>query len=113
MYKGDGLNLYAYCRNNPVVYYDPSGYACENQGEIDLDGGTGKFRSKYKSGDLYESYIMVNGHRIDNIAVIEVNGERLSLKDMTMYSNEGDIPNQIGTGEIVKRCKNTGSKSRL
>ncbi|MCI9602342.1 MAG: hypothetical protein HFI17_17930, partial [Lachnospiraceae bacterium] len=24
--QGDGLNLYAYCRNNPVVYYDPSGY---------------------------------------------------------------------------------------
>ena len=26
-YLGDGLNLYAYCDNNPVVYYDPSGYA--------------------------------------------------------------------------------------
>ncbi len=25
-YRGDGLNLYAYCRNNPVMYYDPSGY---------------------------------------------------------------------------------------
>ena len=26
IYQGDGLNLYAYCGNNPVVYYDPSGY---------------------------------------------------------------------------------------
>jgi len=25
-YRGDGLNLYAYCQNNPVRYYDPSGY---------------------------------------------------------------------------------------
>ncbi|WP_074515421.1 RHS repeat-associated core domain-containing protein [Selenomonas sp. WCT3] len=25
-YHGDGLNLYAYCANNPVDYYDPSGY---------------------------------------------------------------------------------------
>lgn len=27
-YRGDGLNLYAYCANNPVTYSDPSGYAC-------------------------------------------------------------------------------------
>lgn len=26
VYRGDGLNLYAYCANNPVIYYDPSGY---------------------------------------------------------------------------------------
>ena len=26
VYQGDGLNLYAYCGNNPVIYYDPSGY---------------------------------------------------------------------------------------
>ena len=24
-YRGDGLNLYAYCQNNPVFYVDPSG----------------------------------------------------------------------------------------
>ncbi len=24
-YRGDGLNLYAYCANNPVMHYDPSG----------------------------------------------------------------------------------------
>ncbi len=29
-YHGDGLNLYVYCANNPVDYYDPSGYACKN-----------------------------------------------------------------------------------
>ena len=26
VYRGDGLNLYTYCDNNPVIYYDPSGY---------------------------------------------------------------------------------------
>lgn len=27
VYQGDGLNLYAYCNNNPVTYYDPSGFS--------------------------------------------------------------------------------------
>ncbi len=30
-YQGDGLNLYAYCKNNPVAYWDPSGYNQQNQ----------------------------------------------------------------------------------
>ena len=30
MYRGDGLNLYAYCANNPVNYYDPNGYGGED-----------------------------------------------------------------------------------
>ena len=28
-YRGDGLNLYAYCQNNPVFYADPSGTCSE------------------------------------------------------------------------------------
>ncbi len=30
-YCVDGLNLYAYCGNNPVACYDPSGYLCSTK----------------------------------------------------------------------------------
>ena len=35
-YHGDGLNLYAYCANNPVDYYDPSGYSmiCDKKAKL-------------------------------------------------------------------------------
>ncbi len=39
-YRGDGLNLYAYCANNPVTYYDPSGYAGTSP-YVAADGGDG------------------------------------------------------------------------
>ncbi|MHC1748087.1 MAG: RHS repeat-associated core domain-containing protein [Cellulosilyticaceae bacterium] len=47
-YRSDGLNLYAYCSNNPVSYYDPSGYAqqasppCKAPAVTDADGGDTK-----------------------------------------------------------------------
>ena len=41
VYEGDGLNLYAYCGNNPVRYYDPSGYAYD-ESKTGGDGGEGE-----------------------------------------------------------------------
>ena len=50
-YRGDGLNLYVYCQNNPVYYVDPSGNFCEGaadriSGLIDEGRIKGKNRSK-------------------------------------------------------------------
>ena len=43
-YYGDGLNLYAYCHNNPVRYVDPSGHICEKKYQElkkkEAEGGT-------------------------------------------------------------------------
>ncbi len=36
-YRGDGLNLYAYCANNPVYYVDPSGFEKDVLGKTKTD----------------------------------------------------------------------------
>lgn len=57
VYRGDGLNLYAYCANNPVVYFDPSGRQkctkpqnaelADTHGKQVVNGGGGEIPSGY------------------------------------------------------------------
>ena len=51
-YRGDGLNLYAYCANNPVYYVDPSG----NTVKPCLKNAFDKYRLEGK--DLNEAYAL-------------------------------------------------------
>ena len=60
-YRGDGLNLYAYCANNPVFYADPTGNACEQKDVLGQSGSTAlvpydpHFASeqRMRDGDIY------------------------------------------------------------
>ncbi|WP_207650876.1 RHS repeat-associated core domain-containing protein [Anaerocolumna jejuensis] len=55
-YWGDGLNLYAYCANNPVYYVDPSGNICKKAADRIMslmDEG----RIKGKNKRQLESYL--------------------------------------------------------
>ena len=51
-YRGDGLNLYAYCGNNPVMYYDPSGHTKVTQPitepEVPRTAGEGDFITSFR-----------------------------------------------------------------
>ena len=57
---------------------------------------------KFVRGELYEQSIEVNGIKIDALAEVEIEGKKLILKDLAVYSNQGNIPNQIGASEFVK-----------
>ena len=58
-YYGDGLNLYAYCRNLPVGYEDPSGHTCEDK--------TRKLEDKERNRTLSkEEYKELHRYRREN-----------------------------------------------
>ncbi|SDP16391.1 RHS repeat-associated core domain-containing protein [Clostridium gasigenes] len=48
VYRGDGLNLYAYCGNNPVGYFDPSGYKnCDSKVQSSSKSRLDELRQKH------------------------------------------------------------------
>ncbi len=64
-YRGDGLNLYAYCANNPVTYYDPSGYAGTSP-YVAADGGDGGAGDKLLEGAINGGQPMGDHQVIDD-----------------------------------------------
>ena len=54
-YYGDGLNLYEYCRNNPILYRDPSGHDAVNQGNLYGNGGKSNPIGATFEGRIYRS----------------------------------------------------------
>ena len=59
-YYGDGLNLYEYCRNNPVLYRDPSGHDAVNQESLYWNESKIKYIYRAVGADEYDD-IMLNG----------------------------------------------------
>ena len=94
VYRGDGLNLYAYCGNNPVMYVDPSGYA-END-NIPLYQTAGEIRAE-NNGNVV---VGREGHT-------EV--YRVIRKDELINIDKGIIPKDINSTDAP--VKHVGDNS--
>ena len=89
VYQGDGLNLYAYCGNNPVVYDDPRGYAststgkaCPPQGKISESvDGSGSSADLGNKLDYQFGKAGGNRHNIDRTNGLKAEMDKLGFND--------------------------------
>lgn len=59
----------------------------------------------FKAGELFEDSIEVNGIHVGLLAETEIVGDTVTLKNIAIYSDQGDVPNQIGMGPMIKWSK--------
>jgi RHS repeat-associated protein len=118
-YRGDGLNLYAYCDNNPVMYYDPSGYSKINCTKNAIKGGgnvtsvnpndvrfsqssvnganeiTRSMKSNGWEGDPIDVVRMVDGKltTLDNTRVVSARKSGINVR-AKIHSSNDILPNK-------------------
>jgi RHS repeat-associated protein len=93
VYREDGLNLYAYCANNPVVYYDPSGEAGKRQ---EFMGATLKMNSP---GGRQVLDSMYNSGKIDVSGIIDIDIKN-SIQESGFYKSKTKL-----TSDLKKQIK--------
>ncbi|MFT8352780.1 RHS repeat-associated core domain-containing protein, partial [Clostridium saccharoperbutylacetonicum] len=108
IYRGDGLNLYAYCGNNPVSYYDPSGYERTCDSKSTSFEGTSK-KEMYNS----EAHNVVNYMKYKQELAKEGIKEQYKIfvknKNNSVAKTSGELlPNELDYGpyKSLKQKKN-------
>ena len=108
-YYGDGLNLYAYCHNNPVRYVDPSGHegliCSKKYGELkkkETEGGTLSEKEKRQIYEYEQNQKKSNGAGSDSKSGSgsDLDGIRIINKKYAgkTYELSGDLATKYPSG---------------
>ena len=100
-YRGDGLNLYAYCANNPVYYVDPSGNASQCMKDAYLSARRAGMTKEAAYAHAKE--VFRKNHEIENQTVI-IRGNNLMTREQwnDLYSHaRAENPNDNDKVKVV------------
>jgi len=93
-YRGDGLNLYSYVQNNPVNYYDPSGFSSVCSGKSNTwnefqKANKGKYASSKEAAEAYKKSNKPKGVTYEGTIYRNVNSafDPLDMNAYTINSN--------------------------
>ena len=92
----DGLNLYAYCSSNPVMYADPSGYKLENTCITAKEDGSKKLLSEMSDSELNK----LGYKRHSDGSIRDSKGH--------FAGNSGTVPGTPGVDAVEKHLLNSG-----
>ena len=91
-YNADGLNLYAYCRNNPVSYVDPSGNICDSAAET-IRRKIMTNQASLNERKKYEAYIRNKARNGNELSDKQIHAYQESLSSRNAYKpGTGIIP---------------------
>ena len=88
VFRGDGLNLYAYCRNNPEMYVDPSGGSVTYTDREIVVGNQNIGSANYKTGE-YLDITIDEQHLLDSTAT-GATVDQNTLKQVQKDFNQSD-----------------------
>ncbi len=115
----DGLNLYAYCNSNPVMYSDPSGFAkqCDPKvgGEKDSKSGTPSSKIDYKEV-FFKEHPELRGevwvhHGVEQQVLTKPQTKGLfSYEEMHSLDNLRGIPKEINSDLHLSKIRKEWNK---
>ena len=109
----DGLNLYVYCRNNPVRYVDPSGHGTESPADKDGSGKEDHLGDIEALKEIVDEVNQKGGATPEEAAILKEWADDYGVDYDSLGAKEQGNGGSSASGQGTKNTLTDAQKSRL